>query len=425
MLPFREAMDDERIETAKLLLDHMDLSTLPTDHDGQATFICIAAASGSETLVERLLKHGCDPEAIIKTCGDLATFGHVRVLEMLLDHGAALKYPYLAAVYSRQMQIVKLLLARGVDLNCWRSDGENDILSSAAADKSMFKFLLEHGADIRVDKDGDSLLREAILRNNLAVAGMVLDRRVKPEDERKVLERAATWDTSGVLALLFQRGIVSGRTKYYRSTKAVELALEAHNAPALKILLENGWCLFDSELYRSHQRDGSQDIIYHAFQARSPEEIESMLDILFSNGVQINRTVCNTTNIWFPILERDAYSLKLLLGRGADPLHLTEYNEIPLFYAVNRNFAAGIKLLLEAIVSSERISRRKLAEDVHFALAWALNGVKWDAARVLRRFYYHDLDGTALIAPPSHRQVKDKRDMDEQEWAMKYFGPDI
>lgn len=150
-----------------------------------------------------------------------------------------------------------------------------------------------------------------------------------------------------------------------------------------------------------------------------------MLDILFSNGVQINRTVCNTTNIWFPILERDAYSLKLLLGRGADPLHLTEYNETPLFYAVNRNFAAGIKLLLEAIVSSERISRRKPAEVVHFALAWALNGVKWDAARVLQRFYYHDLDGTALIAPPSHRQGKDKRDMDEQEWAMKYFGPDI
>lgn len=64
----------------------------------------------------------------------------------------------------------------------------------------------------------------------------------------------------------------------------------------------------------------------------------------------------------------DAYSLKLLLGRGADPFHLTKYNEASLLYAVSRNFATGIKLLLEVIISSEKISRRKLVEDVH--LIW-------------------------------------------------------
>lgn len=31
-----------------------------------------------------------------------------------------------------------------------------DILSSTAANESMFKFLLEHDTNIRVDKDGDS-----------------------------------------------------------------------------------------------------------------------------------------------------------------------------------------------------------------------------------------------------------------------------
>lgn len=35
-------------------------------------------------------------------------------------------------------------------------------------------------------------------------------------------------------------------------------------------------------------------------------ETESILDILFSIDVQINRRTSYTTNIWFPILERDA-----------------------------------------------------------------------------------------------------------------------
>lgn len=34
MLPLDEAVNDERIETTKILLDHIDLTTFPTDYDG-------------------------------------------------------------------------------------------------------------------------------------------------------------------------------------------------------------------------------------------------------------------------------------------------------------------------------------------------------------------------------------------------------
>lgn len=84
------------------------------------------------------------------------------------------------------------------------------------------------------------------------------------------------------------------------------------------------------------------------------------------------------------------------------------------------------KFLLEAIVSSKRVSREKLAQDVHFSLIWAIaDNASWEAARVLQRFYYHDLDGTPLIAPPFHSQVKHKRDMEERQWEMDYFDADI
>lgn len=47
VLPLREAMDDERIDTVKHLLVHMDLTTLPNNYYEQAMLICVAAASGS------------------------------------------------------------------------------------------------------------------------------------------------------------------------------------------------------------------------------------------------------------------------------------------------------------------------------------------------------------------------------------------
>lgn len=73
MSPFVPAAEHDWVDILQYLLelDHMDLTTLPTDYDEQAMLICAAAASGSEALVERLLKHGCDPKATIKTCGDL------------------------------------------------------------------------------------------------------------------------------------------------------------------------------------------------------------------------------------------------------------------------------------------------------------------------------------------------------------------
>lgn len=110
---------------------------------------------------------------------------------------------------------------------------------------------------------------------------------MKPKDERKILEIAASWDKSGVASM--ESSLVHHRTIY-------ELVLVANNAPTLKTLLEKGWRLSASELYCSHQYDGSDEIIYLVFQARSSEEIESMLDLLLSNGVNTNRKINRNMN---------------------------------------------------------------------------------------------------------------------------------
>lgn len=71
-------------------------------------------------------------------------------------------------------------------------------------------------------------------------------------------------------------------------------------------------------------------------------------------------------------------------ARSADLLHQIKSNETPLLFAVNWNFNAGIKLLLEAIVSPKGVSREKLAQDVHSNLTFAIHDVRWGAEKVLQ-----------------------------------------
>lgn len=68
--------------------------------------------------------------------------------------------------------------------------------------------------------------------------------------------------------------------------------------------------------------------------------------------------------------------------------------------AAHRNFAAGARILLEAIGSPKKLSRKRLQQlkqGVYRALSQAVSEGKWDVARVLHRSYYHELGGAAQI----------------------------
>lgn len=104
MHPLRLAMEGYHTEIAICLLAEMDLVPLIKDPDQQGLLLCVAAACGLEELAGLLLKCGCDPEAVLVDNGEIdlrldddeqmtacvwaAAFGHVGVIELLLNHDA-------------------------------------------------------------------------------------------------------------------------------------------------------------------------------------------------------------------------------------------------------------------------------------------------------------------------------------------------
>lgn len=182
MHPLRSAMEWHHIETAKLLLKHMDLTTLPTDPNEQDLLLCTAVACGLEMLTRRLLEYGCDPEAIFLDYSDIglgyeeglsasvlaAALGHVKVLQLLLDDGADPDWPLLIAAERGQLQVVKMLLENGADADC-RQTCCIGLLSFAISHEAIFRLLLEHGADFKARDEGDSLLMTAIKSGKVAV----------------------------------------------------------------------------------------------------------------------------------------------------------------------------------------------------------------------------------------------------------------
>ena len=89
-----------RMKASKFLLEHMEFSELPTDDNEKCVLLCVAAACGAEALVQRLLEHGCHPDATqmvesapSEISGTTALtwatkFGHETVVRLLLENGA-------------------------------------------------------------------------------------------------------------------------------------------------------------------------------------------------------------------------------------------------------------------------------------------------------------------------------------------------
>jgi ankyrin repeat protein len=179
-----------------------------------------AAGGGHSAIVETLLAHGADIEAVSKM-GQTAIFAtlelrHLSTADVLLAHGADLGArdedgwaPLDYAAEEGNATLVDALLARGAGVDLKDGDGWTPLLRAVSKNHvAAVEALISHGADTEVaDNDGRTALLLAADRGHVNVSDALLARGADIEARDKdewtpLLTAAANGHVAAVKALL-------------------------------------------------------------------------------------------------------------------------------------------------------------------------------------------------------------------------------
>ncbi|MBN2171693.1 MAG: ankyrin repeat domain-containing protein [Candidatus Krumholzibacteriota bacterium] len=120
--------------------------------------------------------------------------------------------PLHAAVYAGQLEIARLLLDKGADIDAGDADNSTPLGCAAVSrQREMAALLIERGADInRRDNKGDCPLSFAVSAGDTAIVGMLLsagaDHYFRGADGRTLLHLAAASGMRGLVERMLERG---------------------------------------------------------------------------------------------------------------------------------------------------------------------------------------------------------------------------
>ncbi|KAE8354008.1 ankyrin repeat-containing domain protein [Aspergillus coremiiformis] len=240
------------------------------------TALQIAAFWGHSSVVECLLTHGADANAVRHTLGTplqaALEGGHTHVADILLSHGACIdrhweEFGSCLQVYAERgnIDIVRFLLDRGSNIN--DSGGQNGSaiqVACGAGHFEMVQLLLQEGADVNAaGKNIGSALQAASSERHHRIVQMLLDHGANVDQVESgtptALSFAAQNGDVGLMSLLLDNGANadgtatrSGNSSFSRSTTAepitelehrwTPLHYAAYNGhkPAISLLLNSG-----------------------------------------------------------------------------------------------------------------------------------------------------------------------------------------
>lgn len=219
----------------------------PNQKDSKGvTPLYLSVESCDAEITEALLKSGADPN-MVSGEGNIpllhcARNGKTPKVKLLLEHGANPDCraednasPLRLAVYKKHADVIKMLLAKDVDVNAVATDERTSVLHVAARQGILVtvNLLLDKGADSNVkNKAGFFPIHDAIRTKHrtasLAIAGVMKDVNMKVGDyENTALHMAAgKYDFPELITLLIEKG-ADVNIKNKEGLTALELAQRA------------------------------------------------------------------------------------------------------------------------------------------------------------------------------------------------------
>ena len=258
------------------------------------------------------------------------------------------------------LDVAKLLIDRGADVNAADSDDETPLSNAARANSlDVAKLLIDRGADVNAaDSDGETPLHGAARANSLDVAKLLIDRgavvNAADSDGETPLSDAARANSLDVAKLLIDRSadVNTARSDGWTplhgalSNKDHDMALRNEAHDMAKLLIERGADV--NATYSHYLLEGGQET---PLELAVQHDSLDLAKLLIDRGAEVNATGYNGRTPLYTavrLYRRNSLDVaKLLIARGADVNAKDEYGKTPLHFALYEKDHEMAKLLID------------------------------------------------------------------------------
>ncbi len=393
------AIKGQHFNVVKYLVDNGADVNANTMHGW--TPIMFAAEGESLEIIKYLVKHGAD----VNTTNPVgwsplmlaAKFGDLNIIQYLIDQKAnihtkdeSLGWNALSvAVYNNHLELVKLLVKKGLDISIVIKDNET-LLHIATIKDSLetAKYLIKNGIDIE-QKTGwrdSTALHTAAQNGAINILKYLIEEVKAPYDDIKVelLNAAASGGHLAIVEYLYAKGVdVNGYARHaelgFIEYPLMSAARYGH-ADVVTFLIDKGADVNardnrgDSALMYAAMIDES-DLRIYAKRIKKASPIDNMVSIraLVENGADINAQNNQGETALYQLIKNksdNVAAFTYLLDKGADVNTIDKDDKTLLYYASRENRTEYgkkyIELLLEkgADITIDSIEATRYRADV-------------------------------------------------------------
>lgn len=317
------------------------------------TALLIAAEKGYIRILATLLSRGAslhvqssdNDTALLLACSN----GHTDLVTLLISKGCDCEYyvPLIRAAENDYLEIVKILVMRGVNINAENKEGMTAF--NVACEKGFFQlaaFLAKKGADMAVpDNEGITPLMRACRTENVNIVEMIAGNRVNlniqdPDTGETVLISACRDGYFSIVELLvFENAELEIESMDGKT--ALIVAIESNNMAIAEFLIEQG-----AKVDARTERNG-----WTALNMAVSKRNVAAVRYLAGNGADMNPGEFDD-NAKSPLGVAAAFNfvdmIKLLEMYGAEVHGKSKGNETPLLIAAGHGHVEVVSYLMKS-----------------------------------------------------------------------------